>query len=314
MTEDIVNVVKHQIEVGIDAELESKTTESHELSELWDLLKNLRNVFKVNQAKINAQASHYVLKKGFLVGHHLSRRSAQIDLKAEVLRQILHSLFNLIRNSKGTNFLELSASENTISSEHDIPVLIAQFISGLLVSSVGYFWEHDVIELFPSWFNSGPSCFTALDTNISEAKSIVIFVSNFLVGDEVLGLLLPLIIVLSEQIKPDTGRGRWILWLIESQVDALLDGLLILVHKLHQFWISQGTRKSAKAISELKHGSLLARVGFHTGEVPSLELVVVDDAVTVQVQILEGSLLLLLVKLVAEVSAKFGELVLVDGT
>ena len=67
-------------------------------------------------------------------------------------------------------------------------------------------------------------------------------------------------------------------------METLGDSFLVGVDGLDELGVLESLTKNTGAVLELEERSLLARVRLHTGEVPSAELVEVDDTVLVQVR------------------------------
>lgn len=230
------------------------------------------------------------------------------------MRGVLDSFLNFSGNRKQADLFGLSIANAAKKLEVDCTIGISKIKLELFVMLFVHERPERGVELVPSLLKFGPDILVALDRQIREDQSFVLFEWIVFAGGKILSLVLPLVVSLAKQVESSLDGGGWVLWLVEGQVDALLDSGLIGVDQGHQLWVGQSLGKTTEAISELEHRSLLARVGLHAREIPSLELIVVDDAVTVQIQVLEGGIKLILLKLMAKVGTQLGELLLVDGS
>ena len=117
---------------------------------------------------------------------------------------------------------------------------------------------------------------------------------------EIIGLLEPGIMRRTEKVHAHLVPGKFVLQVVEVEAQVLCHGFLVGLDNLRNSRVDLGQQlEVGVTVFELEHGALLSRVRLHAGEVPALELVIVDDAVAVQVEVFQSSCQLLFVELVA---------------
>jgi len=157
-----------------------------------------------------------------------------------VLRGILHCFLNISGNGKETNLFGLSIADAAKKFEVDGTIGIANINLELSILLLLNERSESCVEFVPSLLELGPDILVALDGQIRKDQSLIL--QDWVVpgGGKRFGLLLPLVVSLAEQVDSSLDGSGWVLWLVEGQVDALLDSVLIGVDQGHQLWVGQG--------------------------------------------------------------------------
>lgn len=150
--------------------------------------------------------------------------------------------------------------------------------------------------------------------SVNDSRIKIRRVGSTLGGTESVSLLGPLGGLRAEQVIASSKLSLRIRRLVESHFEGLGDGRLVGVDGGDKFGVLENLAEHTGAVLELEESSLLARVRLHTGEVPSAELVEVNDTVLVEVEIGKGSIELVVVERLTEVGGEGTKLLTVDVT
>jgi len=94
----------------------------------------------------------------------------------------------------------------------------------------------------------------------------------------------------------------------------MLSHRLIILQNFLDIILGQHIKDGGGLVTDLDHTSGGTVIGLHTGEVPSGELLLINDTITIEIEVFEGSLELVLIQWLSKHLRKSLELLCINGS